>query len=389
MPRGGYRVGSGAKKGSKYGPRKDKKVNKNKDKKVKENKVCILCGAVIIKGSGRSKYCSDECVKKAGETKAVFKEMICANCGIEFTGRKRKFCSKECCLLAHGHNSYYKPSPTCLICGKPLTEGQKKYCSSTCCQMACSRRNGMKPMKEYLKILRAESISKHGRICKQCGKSFIEHRGGRRTEGSGSYCSKLCYANAVKQAPRKPKIKKKVCNICFPICDVCGKVFTARSKATRLCSDKCKAEDARRRAYKCNVANKILKEYTCQECGKLFVSEYGNRRRTFCSEFCARKNYHHCKRNIKAKERAQELGVYYEPVNPLKVFKRDGWKCQLCGKKLKLKHRGTYRDDAPELDHIIPWAQGGEHSYRNTQCACRKCNSEKGAQEIGQLRLFG
>lgn len=72
-----------------------------------------------------------------------------------------------------------------------------------------------------------------------------------------------------------------------------------------------------------------------------------------------------------------------------KVFQRDGWRCQLCGKKLNPKHRGTYKDDAPELDHIIPWAAGGEHSYRNTQLACRKCNEEKGSEEMGQLRLFG
>ena len=30
-----------------------------------------------------------------------------------------------------------------------------------------------------------------------------------------------------------------------------------------------------------------------------------------------------------------------------------------------------------ELNNL-PWAQGGEHSYNNTQLACRKCNVEKG-----------
>jgi 5-methylcytosine-specific restriction endonuclease McrA len=32
---------------------------------------------------------------------------------------------------------------------------------------------------------------------------------------------------------------------------------------------------------------------------------------------------------------------------------------------------------------------GGEHSYLNTQCACRQCNQEKGNRGGGQLRLFG
>jgi len=112
MPRGGYRVGSGAKKGSKYAPRKDKKANKNKDKKVKENKVCILCGAAIIKGSGRMSYCSAECNKEAGVKRAetrrkkkpgyMFKyKLICLRCGNVFIkggkpGGTQKFCSDEC-----------------------------------------------------------------------------------------------------------------------------------------------------------------------------------------------------------------------------------------------------------------------------------------------------
>ena len=76
-------------------------------------------------------------------------------------------------------------------------------------------------------------------------------------------------------------------------------------------------------------------------------------------------------------------------IRLVKVFKRDGWKCQLCGKKLKPKDRGKFIDNAPELDHIIPWAKGGEHSYRNTQCTCRKCNGDKNDKELGQLRMFG
>jgi hypothetical protein len=44
-------------------------------------------------------------------------------------------------------------------------------------------------------------------------------------------------------------------------------------------------------------------------------------------------------------------------------------------------------DTAPELDHIIPLASGGAHVWDNVQCTCRKCNGEKGAEVLGQLRL--
>ena len=35
----------------------------------------------------------------------------------------------------------------------------------------------------------------------------------------------------------------------------------------------------------------------------------------------------------------------------------------------------------------FPLILGGEHSMRNTQCLCRKCNRDKGATAQGQLRI--
>ena len=87
-------------------------------------------------------------IRGRGEGEGI---LICARCGEGFEGRKRKFCSKECCRIAHGQNPYYKPETHCLSCGKPLIKGQKKYCSGACCSMAYSRRKGRVPMKEYRK----------------------------------------------------------------------------------------------------------------------------------------------------------------------------------------------------------------------------------------------
>jgi 5-methylcytosine-specific restriction endonuclease McrA len=90
--------------------------------------------------------------------------------------------------------------------------------------------------------------------------------------------------------------------------------------------------------------------------------------------------------NSYLRENAERNGEKFKAIT---VLLRDGWRCQLCGKKLNPKHRGTYRDDAPELDHVTPLSKGGEHSKRNTQCACRKCNLSKSNKALGQLRLFG
>lgn len=93
-----------------------------------------------------------------------------------------------------------------------------------------------------------------------------------------------------------------------------------------------------------------------------------------------------------AERKARKLkmrGVAVEAVNPIVVLDRDKWTCQLCGTKTPKRLRGTYESRAPEIDHIVPISQGGEHSYSNVQCACRACNLSKSGRPLGQMRLFG
>ena len=171
-------------------------------------------------------------------------------------------------------------------------------------------------------------------------------------------------------------------------CVVCeNKIITTHSTKS-TCSKECGKEKARRDSFNVNKDKKVLKARSCKECGKVFTPEYGNKRRDFCSSKCLDRYQDRTKcRN--GRERAKKYGCDYEYVNPLKVFMRDGWICQLCNKRLKNKDRGKLINLAPELDHIIPISKGGAHSYKNTQCACRKCNNVKGDKERGQLRMFG
>lgn len=54
------------------------------------------------------------------------------------------------------------------------------------------------------------------------------------------------------------------------------------------------------------------------------------------------------------------------------VFKRDNFKCRACG-------ASPAKDPAVELqvDHVIPWAKGGETVVDNLQTLCSKCNLGK------------
>ncbi|MCK5104072.1 MAG: HNH endonuclease [Cyclobacteriaceae bacterium] len=65
-------------------------------------------------------------------------------------------------------------------------------------------------------------------------------------------------------------------------------------------------------------------------------------------------------------------------LNRDNVFKRDGFKCQYCGRERELT-----------LDHLIPKAKGGKTSWNNLVTACKKCNSKKGnySPEEAGLRL--
>lgn len=54
------------------------------------------------------------------------------------------------------------------------------------------------------------------------------------------------------------------------------------------------------------------------------------------------------------------------PLTRTAVFARDGNRCQYC------------RAPAESLDHVIPKAGGGEHSWENVVACCRRCNMRKG-----------
>lgn len=79
-----------------------------------------------------------------------------------------------------------------------------------------------------------------------------------------------------------------------------------------------------------------------------------------------------------AKRRARFVAAIVEVVEPDLVFERDGWLCHLCGEGIDRTLSGLDRM-GPTVDHLIPLAEGGEHSYANVAAAHRSCNSRKGA----------
>lgn len=152
----------------------------------------------------------------------------------------------------------------------------------------------------------------------------------------------------------------------------------------------------------------------CQHCGCSFTySHYGaaGRPRKHCSPECRtawRDSRPETKEAQRAyRERAKGTDKYLarrrvekakyrrhrrerikgESIDPITVFERDRWKCQLCGCRV-VRSIGDNRDSEATLDHIVSIASGGAHAWANVQTACRRCNYLKGASNRGQIRLF-
>ncbi len=72
------------------------------------------------------------------------------------------------------------------------------------------------------------------------------------------------------------------------------------------------------------------------------------------------------------RRRARKMGLFVEDVYPLVLLEMDDGVCGICGE-----------DVDPldfHVDHVIPLARGGEHSYANTQAAHPACNLSKNAR---------
>jgi len=263
----------------------------------------------------------------------------------------------------------------------------QKLCSVEGC-LAVSRTHGLCP-RHYSQKLRG-GIKQRLTNCVLCNEKITSNL------SNAIYCGKECkrkaYVNKVgkdvlairyKQIPRS----KRLCSVSFNNCIVCNKNYVSKRKSY-ICSDACyknRLNESLRIKYK---NDRESKSYKCKHCAIAFTTQCYDKRKSFCSSKCSKK-YAHSITPRKVKDRALKYGVYYEYVNKIKVFDRDGWLCQICGVKTPKNIMGKHKPNSPELDHRIPMSLGGEHSYNNVQCSCRQCNGTKSNKNtIGQYPLF-
>jgi len=272
---------------------------------------------------------------------------------------------------------------TCEYCGKSFDADRltQRFCNdSDSCQRA------------WWKEHRKEAGKKYTFICKNCGEEYSTVH-----KECNQYCSKEC-AYEYKKADRrcdacnKPVGRgQKYCSVeCMCsyecICSLCGETYKgkANQRLGHYCSDACRKEIACIKDVQRNINEYELIERACKECGRLFVPEYTDKRRGFCSGQCARAYGRRVGRGVR---RARMHSVRYEYIDPLRVLDRDGWKCYVCGCATPKELRGTIRGDAPEVDHVVPLAKGGSHTMDNLACICRYHNQTKGDKPLQSLQF--
>jgi len=216
-------------------------------------------------------------------------------------------------------------------------------------------------------------------ICLQCGKDFVAVGSAR-----GKYCSGSCAAKH-RWVIHRPTMLRAVSvgahsALHYSQCRVCRSVIgPARLKPSNVCANCIHVlGDWAARALAPDLLRARLNGRPCKTCGQLFSPS--KNKSVYCSHRCGKRTESHrvLHRQFKAlrKARAKSNGPH-ERINPLIVFNRGGWVCYLCKCDTPKELRGTIEPNAPEVEHIIPLARGGFHTYGNVACCCRACNIEK------------
>jgi hypothetical protein len=260
----------------------------------------------------------------------------------------------------------------CIQCGVSPISG-RKYCSLKCRQDAHRKVMGYLPRAERIALAACHQVH----TCEHCRAKFKPKRA-----ANIRFCSRECgYARRKAAAAARLPADKKTGK-----CVDCSTSVHARSVRCIPCSI-ATARQARRPAPSVK---------TCCDCNQPTEQKKYQRRCTACALLHSKamryaQRHSPSVRASKARRKAMERGrtAGAERFDPIEVLVRDRWRCHICGQATPKALRGSYDDRAPELDHIVPLAAGGQHSRANTACACRKCNISKGATLLGQLRLFG
>ena len=268
-------------------------------------------------------------------------------------------------MQQNGERKEKRMVKTCINCGIEFTcknDPRVKYCSPK-----CQRKN-----------YKLDQVF----VCRYCHKEFKSRALDRST-----YCSRECAFADKKANATGRKIYRK--GERERVCCICGKVFMSIMPKI-CCSDECKKQKDNIKSYERTTARARI----CKWCGVEYIPIYKAKTYSYCCE-------NHLNKAIRNSESNKLHRGGVSKAKKARIFQRDNYRCQICGKKLKMDKADTMTQkkphpQAPTIDHIIPisiakkmgWSKKEINAEKNLQSACFMCNVKKGNRPIGeQLRI--
>lgn len=137
------------------------------------------------------------------------------------------------------------------------------------------------------------------------------------------------------------------------------------------------------------IEPQVIRSYTCKQCAvPIHILAEKGKWRQVCDD-CRSDNQQAVRRSMHYRRQARLRGAKdAERIDPVAVLDACGWFCACCCAPTPKRKRGTVALDAPEIDHVIPLARGGLHTWANLQCLCRRCNQLKSDRVLSNLELL-
>jgi len=195
--------------------------------------------------------------------------------------------------------------------------------------------------------------------CRECGCTFDKMYKYLHAKANGTYQNEMtcphCWRKEIEEAKKKKREPKE---------------REARTKAEQR---ERKKADLISRQMEARLAIHV-----CKNCGiEYSIGTTGYNSEKYCSEKCMKRwtmRIKNDRRIRKMRTRRHDADITLE-----KLFSRDAGVCYLCGGRCDWTDMvdGNAGDTYPSIDHVVPLAKGGTHTWDNIKLACRRCNWEK------------
>lgn len=175
-------------------------------------------------------------------------------------------------------------------------------------------------------------------------------------------------------------------------CPLCRKDHTDHKRRERIEQAEHEAQERKRAKSERQsraINDELIKRlaiHVCKNCGKEFCQNAtGYNSSQYCSEACQVRWNGRRQRDKRVKRML--TGEHDNDITLEKLYQRDVGKCYLCGIVCDwndgIDKDGTFIAGKcyPSIDHVIPLAKGGRHTWENIRLACRECNSRKGPRQ--------